>query len=236
MPFTSLRRLSDTELASAYHAGVITFADARAEFDRREANERRAATIRARQSAWHDAAHAQYLMACAATNGYLLSRAGQAAHGTPRLRTEFDLWRCSERDAERYASEELREFWYHSPRITPAQYAREIAASKRDEYATARAERAPVPATADLAADLAANVAARREAVTIARPARPRVRAASSADLAAELAASIAARPVTVPAPGSIARYTQALNSYAAMAESLAARIAASNARLVRQT
>lgn len=199
-----LRTLTLEQLRRAWNAGEVTFDAVEAECNRRDATERRAATIRARQSEWFDSAHAQYIRADIECRGELLSPEGQRAVADP-----ISLWRGSEATAMRYASEELREWWYVNGRVTPAQYARELAASKRDERETYRAERAPAASTADMAADLAADVASRRaparESARLVRPARPAVRPvtwpalpiarAASADMAAELAASVAARP-----------------------------------------
>lgn len=55
----------------------------------------------------------QYVAAEAATNGYLLSREGEARGLDPR-----DLWRQNETYARRWASDELKEWWDDHGRLT----------------------------------------------------------------------------------------------------------------------
>jgi hypothetical protein len=126
---TALRTLDDDGLAEAYGTGAVTLAELEAEYARRDRAERRPARAPDQSAAaWHDAAFAQYMQAEAATNGYLLSRAGLAAVTDP-----FALWRGPERLAMKYASEELRSFWADNPRVTVTQYREGLAASSRSE-------------------------------------------------------------------------------------------------------
>ncbi|WP_067565826.1 phage minor capsid protein [Nocardia acidivorans] len=63
--------------------------------------------------AYKDHAYGQWLRAEEATNGYMLSKAGQAAGIDPR-----SLWFGNAKAAEKYASEELRAFWDQHGRPT----------------------------------------------------------------------------------------------------------------------
>ncbi|MGV9662587.1 phage minor capsid protein [Nocardia niigatensis] len=63
--------------------------------------------------AFKDRAYEHWLAAEEATNGYMLSKAGQAAGVDPR-----SLWFGNERTAEKYASEELRAYWDQHGRPT----------------------------------------------------------------------------------------------------------------------
>lgn len=63
--------------------------------------------------AFKDHAYQQWLAAEDATNGYMLSQAGVAAGIDPR-----SLWFGSERNAAKYASEELRAYWDQHGRPT----------------------------------------------------------------------------------------------------------------------
>lgn len=62
---------------------------------------------------YRDHAYQHWLAAEDATNGYMLSKAGQAAGVDPRT-----LWFGPERTAEKYASEELRAYWDEHGRPT----------------------------------------------------------------------------------------------------------------------
>uniref|UniRef100_UPI003F493F9D VG15 protein n=1 Tax=Nocardia suismassiliense TaxID=2077092 RepID=UPI003F493F9D len=67
--------------------------------------------------AWHrDEAHRAWLSAEDATNGYMLSKAGEKAGVDPR-----QLWSMPEDRARKYASEELRGWWDEHGRMTPAE-------------------------------------------------------------------------------------------------------------------
>lgn len=145
----ALRSLPLDDLAAEYDAGRVTFGELEAECARRdrapEASPPKITPAESERAAWHDAAFSQYMAAEAATNGYLLSRAGLAAVTGP-----FALWRGPEAVAMRYASEELRAFWDDFPRLTVTEYRRGLAASRRDEQAAAEAERGTPPAAAAL--------------------------------------------------------------------------------------
>jgi DNA-binding transcriptional ArsR family regulator len=125
----SLRALTDDELRTAFDTGEITLEALTDECDRRDRAGRSRQARRAGEGEWREGAHAQFLAAEAETNGYLLSRAGQAAGIDP-----WSLWSGPEATALKYASEELREFWLANPRMTAAEYDRQ----RRDG---ARAER-----------------------------------------------------------------------------------------------
>ena len=217
-----LGRLTLAELGDAYNAGRLSFADLARECDRRDRAGRAACARADIAAAWYDAAFAQYLAAEQATCGYLLSRAGEAAGITDA----FALWRGPAHVAERYASEELRLFFETWPRLTIGEYRRQLAAERRGERETYRAERA-------------AEVSARpREVITLTRPrpvARPALdirppRVAEPARLA------IPAAPVIPPMqPGAVARYAHALTTYAEAADSLAARMLAAHDSIRRR-
>ncbi|MEU1432140.1 hypothetical protein ABZ412_34240 [Nocardia sp. NPDC005746] len=67
--------------------------------------------------AWHrDEAHHAWLNAEEATNGYMLSKAGERAGVDPRK-----LWSMPEDRARKYASEELRGWWDQNGRMTAAE-------------------------------------------------------------------------------------------------------------------
>ena len=136
------RALPDHELAAiADQADEATHAAILAEFARRDRADRMAKArkrldgIRAEGKS---AAFAAYLEADAACRGTLLSREGIAAG----IRDEQVLWTLPEEQAQRYASEELRDHWlYVAPRVTPAGYVRQCAAERRAELAAVRDSR-----------------------------------------------------------------------------------------------
>ena len=129
---TSYRNHSDEDLAALYaDADEDTAAAIVAEMGRRDAkdaaHERDAGRWAVYVAEWTEYAHAEYLAAVAATNGYLLSAEGEAS-GVD----EQSLWSGPERLAFRYASEELREFWAARPRMTVSQYHRAKRLERRD--------------------------------------------------------------------------------------------------------
>lgn len=133
---TSYRNHSDEELAALYaDADETAAAGIVAEMKRRDAqdtaHQRDAARWAVYVAEWTEYAHAEYLAAVAATNGYLLSAEGIAAGAD-----EQNLWSGPERLALRHASEELREFWAARPRMTVSQYHR----AKRNERRDSRRE------------------------------------------------------------------------------------------------
>lgn len=77
---------------------------------------------------WEAAAHAQYLAALEATNGYMLSP--KAPAGTH----EFKLWSGPESRAMAWASEELLDFWYDNPRLTLTEYRRQMAEAEERQW------------------------------------------------------------------------------------------------------
>ena len=132
------RAMTEDELAALYETDEGAFAAVAAELDRRD---RAARMAKARnrlgeiRGEGDSAAFAQYLEADAACRGNLLSKAGKAAGITD----EQVLWRLPEDQAQRYASEELRDHWlYAGPRITSGTYVRQQAAQSRTARAEAR--------------------------------------------------------------------------------------------------
>ena len=102
---------------------------------------------------WHLFAHAQYLAAEAATNGFLLNRRGLAAGIEP-----WSLWSGPARQALAYASYELAEFWSANSRLTVGEYRRQIAAGHRIEADEHEREAvAAVPGAHDLVAAVRAS-------------------------------------------------------------------------------
>lgn len=130
----SYRDMSDEALADLYtEADDATRAALLAEMARRDrkaaAHARDAARWDATTARWMEWQHAQYLAADAECRGNLLSRRGIAARAT-----EFSLWTGTQEDADRNASEELRDFWLRNPRLTVSQF-------RQQERADARAAR-----------------------------------------------------------------------------------------------
>lgn len=109
-----------------------------AEMGRRDVADERAAKAQARKDkarakrraarAEYDLwVHAQWLAAEAACNGYLLSAAGRNLVADPAA-----LWPMARRLSDRYASEELRDWWADHPKMTFAEW-QEQAREKRPE-------------------------------------------------------------------------------------------------------
>lgn len=96
-------------------------------------------------------ARSQHDDAEAATNGYMLSAAGEKAYRAGKLRSTEDLWRMNDARARHYASEELIAHWEgrngatdrlargENRRLSPAEYKRQQAAARREERAAAEA-------------------------------------------------------------------------------------------------
>lgn len=127
-----------------------------AEVDRRDraakARERSrlaAAEFHAREGReYADALHAAVLAASAYCRGRLFSREG-LAEGPG---TEEGLWRCTARQAERWASEELREWWHVNGRLTLAEFRAGLASSRRAAREQRDAERDAARRAAEAAA------------------------------------------------------------------------------------
>ena len=135
---SGLRSLTWDELAGLLVPGAddATAAAVMAESRRRERLERAQAARDAERATWAEAAHAQYLAADAVCRGVLLSRAGKRAGVS-----EWSLWSGPETRAMKYASEELREFWYANPRVTVGRYRAQATsgrAAQREDTGTAR--------------------------------------------------------------------------------------------------
>lgn len=114
----NLRPLTDEQLATIYHHGGQQAEKAVIrELHRRETSDRDRDRWAAVHAEWHDFAHAQYLAAETDCRGHLLSREGLTAGIDP-----WSLWSGSARRADRYASEELRNFWQTNPRLTVTEF------------------------------------------------------------------------------------------------------------------
>ena len=129
-----LTTLSDDDLAALFDVGDETArAAVLAEFARqdRAADQRRKAQARraAVESEWLDAAHAHFLAAEAATCGNLTAPGSTIANPFP------GLYRISDRDFARQASEEMRGFCETNPRPTRAGFLRHAFAPRRGAYA-----------------------------------------------------------------------------------------------------
>lgn len=133
---SGLRSLTWDELAELGRAcDDVTGAAIMAEATRRERLERAQAARDAERATWAEAAHAQYLAADAVCRGVLLSRQGKRAGVS-----EWSLWSGPEARAMKYASEELREFWYANPRVTVGKYRQQASsgrAAQREDTSTA---------------------------------------------------------------------------------------------------
>jgi hypothetical protein len=92
--------------------------------DRLAAQQRQRERLRAE---WYDAAHAAYLRAESDCRGELVSRAGVAAG----VRDGLALWSGPAWLAERYATEELRDWWRDHGRLTFGGFLSQRAASAR---------------------------------------------------------------------------------------------------------
>lgn len=122
-----LRGTSDEELLSLYRSDEDAAAAALAEAARRDRTDRAAAARAAIRAEWYDAAYVQFLQAEAVCCGNLLSREGLAAGITD----PFSLWHGPRDVAMKYASEELRDLWAVSPRVTITEYEHQRAAAMR---------------------------------------------------------------------------------------------------------
>ena len=142
---SGLRSLSWDELAAlGRDCDDVTLAAVLAEGRRRDRLERAQEARDTERATWAEAAHAQYLAADAVCRGVLLSRAGKRAGVT-----EWSLWSGPEARAMKYASEELREFWYANPRVTVGRYRQQATAGRvaqREDQATRPAPVVPAPA------------------------------------------------------------------------------------------
>lgn len=136
---SGLRSLSWDELAALMRDGDDTTVTAVvAEGKRRDRLEQAQRARDSERATWAEAAHAQYLAADAVCKGNLLSRPGKRAGVS-----EWSLWAGPETRAMRYASEELREFWYANPRVTVGRY-RQQAVSGRTAQREDQDRPAPV--------------------------------------------------------------------------------------------
>ena len=142
---SGLRSLSWDELAAlGRDCDDVTLAAVLAEGRRRDRLERAQEARDTERATWAEAAHAQYLAADAVCRGVLLSRAGKRAGVS-----EWSLWSGPEARAMKYASEELREFWYANPRVTVGRYRQQATAGRvaqREDQAGRPAPVVPAPA------------------------------------------------------------------------------------------
>ena len=125
----SFKALADDDLAALYAAAEDAALKALilAEMARRDRCDRERAGRHAVNAEWFLSAHAQYLHAEDVCRGNLLSREGIAAGTDP-----WTLWSGPASRAQKYASEELRDFWmYVSPRVTVCQYAAQVRQAQR---------------------------------------------------------------------------------------------------------
>ena len=140
-----LRSLPDDELLALYQVGDdAEQAAALAEAARRDRAERARKVRQATHAEWYDAAFAQYLAAEAECRGHMFSAHGKE-HGPADA---FSLWRMPERQALKHASEDLQNHWLDHPRLTFAEYKRQLAAAKRqarDERDLARGAAGTTP-------------------------------------------------------------------------------------------
>jgi hypothetical protein len=122
--------MSEDALADLYGQGDDdTCAAILAECQRRDRADSARQVRQAVESAWYDSAFAQYLAAEQDCRGRMFSEYGQE-HGPADA---FGLWRLPERQALKFASEELALWWLDHPRLTFAEYKRQLARSKREE-------------------------------------------------------------------------------------------------------
>lgn len=142
---SGLRSLSWDELAALMRDGDDTTVTAVvAEGKRRDRLEQAQRARDSERATWAEAAHAQYLAADAVCRGVLLSRQGKRAGVS-----EWSLWAGPEARAMKYASEELREFWYANPRVTVGRYRQQAVSGRTAQREDQdRPEPASVPAPA----------------------------------------------------------------------------------------
>ena len=210
---TGLRDLPADDLAVMFAGTDATTELGRAILAECARQDRRARSRAAREALreqWHDGAFSQYLAADAECRGNLLSRAGIAAG----IAEWPALWTGTASRAMRYASEELREFWYANPRVTVSHYARQAREARR--IARDEADLAAMPAPCPPAAwDCLPGGARLRESWVRVngerRPAWWRITADGTATLHPTLESAArpaplprAAPPVRPPAPTSV--------------------------------
>lgn len=140
-----LRDLADEDLAALFAADPddeAARATMLAELARRDRAERLGQARKRMHDEWYDAAYAQYQAADIECRGELVNGAPgwPAARGDQPGRDDFALWTLPEREAMRFATEELRDFWRANPRLSFGQWQRQRAADMREarlEAATA---------------------------------------------------------------------------------------------------
>lgn len=132
----SLKALTGDQLEALYRSAeddalvVLVIREA----GRREQCARERAARHAVNEEWFLWAHAQFLAAEAECRGELLNRTGNAAGIDP-----WSLWSGPAGRVEKYASEELRDFWMANPRMTVMQYAAQVREAQRLEREAAEA-------------------------------------------------------------------------------------------------
>ena len=140
---SGLRSLSWDALAQLMRDGDDTVIPAVvAEGKRRDRLEQQQRARDTERSAWREAAHAQYLAADAVCRGNLVNRAGCRAGVT-----DWSLWSGPESRAMKYATEELREFWYENARVTVGEYQRQARECRIVQRADSQEVSVPAAAT-----------------------------------------------------------------------------------------
>jgi hypothetical protein len=126
----ALKALTDDELAAMFAAAEDDALQALviSELDRRDRCARERAARHAVNEEWFLFAHAQYLAAEAETNGYLLNKAGRDAGIDP-----WTLWSGPASRVEKYASDELRDFWLARERVTVMEWAARTRRAQREQ-------------------------------------------------------------------------------------------------------
>jgi hypothetical protein len=124
---SSLRSMPLEAMADVFRAADdVTCRAILAETRRRDSADQSKRARAAQRQAWESAAHAQYLQADEVCRGNLVNRRGCAARVT-----DWSLWSGPASRALRYATEELREFWYTHPRVTVEAYRRQLRDARR---------------------------------------------------------------------------------------------------------
>lgn len=208
-----LTQLPDVALVECLRAGAVDPAAFGAEVQRRVKAETAERARRVREVAWQEAMQAQFEAAEVYCHGNMLSAAGERARVNPyngeREPIEPEhLWRVSEREAERWASEELRNYWLDDPRLTYGAWCRQGSAAA--EARRARDER-------DLSAMRTGHQGAGQSHQAVGQTGRVTVTPMTEAQKARYMAAlsaygSRAASLTPAPQPGTIARFTARLN------------------------
>lgn len=130
----ALRAMSDEQLAALYASDEAAARAVLAECGRRDRIARLQEAQRRIYAEWYDAARAQYAAADIQCRGELVNNAPgwPTAKGDQPGRDDFALWTLPEREAMRFATEELKDFWLANPRLSFRQWQRNRAAGERE--------------------------------------------------------------------------------------------------------